>query len=120
MTIRECYEQIGADFEDVKRRLASDERIEKFFLMFTRDPSYNELVSAMESGDAATAFRMAHTLKGVAGNLSLTDLGSASSELCESLREGSIQPEAAELYARVKESYERAMSAAEVLKQGRQ
>lgn len=120
MTIRECYEQMGADYEDVKRRLASDERIEKFFLMFTRDPSYNELVSAMEAGDAATVFRMAHTLKGVAGNLSLTELGHASSELCESTRAGSIPPEAAELYARVKECYERAMAAAEALKQGRQ
>ena len=29
MTVKECYEAIGADYEDVMGRLRKDERVEK-------------------------------------------------------------------------------------------
>ena len=37
MTIKECYEQIGANYEDVRSRLRSDLLIRKFFLKFPDD-----------------------------------------------------------------------------------
>ena len=32
MTVKECYEAIGADYEDVMGRLRKDERVQKFVL----------------------------------------------------------------------------------------
>ena len=66
MTIKECYEQIGADYEDVRSRLRSDLLIRKFFLKFPDDKSFGQLKEALKSGDREGAFRGVHTLKGVA------------------------------------------------------
>lgn len=64
MTIKECYEQIGADYEDVRSRLRSDLLIRKFFLKFPDDKSFGQLKEALKSGDREGAFRGAHTLRG--------------------------------------------------------
>ena len=37
MTVRECYEAMGADYEDVLGRLRKDERIQKFVLKLLND-----------------------------------------------------------------------------------
>ena len=34
MTIKECYEAMGGDYEDVLKRLMNEARIQKFALMF--------------------------------------------------------------------------------------
>ena len=34
MTVKECYEAIGADYEEVLRRLANEERVARFLLKF--------------------------------------------------------------------------------------
>lgn len=65
MNIREFYEFVGGNYEDVLKRMAKEERVIKFVRMFERDPSYQGLVDAMDAGDYDEAFRMAHTLKGV-------------------------------------------------------
>ena len=49
MTVRECYEAMGGDYEDVSRRLVTEARIKKFALMFKKDPSMAQLKDAMES-----------------------------------------------------------------------
>ena len=59
MTIKECYEQIGADYEDVRSRLRSDLLIRKFFLKFPDDKSFGQLKEALKSGDREGAFRAA-------------------------------------------------------------
>jgi len=33
MTVRECYEEMGADYEEVLRRLANEERVARFLLL---------------------------------------------------------------------------------------
>lgn len=75
MTIKECYEQIGADYEDVRSRLRSDLLIRKFFLKFPDDKSFGQLKEALKSGDREGAFRGVHTLKG----------GGAESGICSAL-----------------------------------
>lgn len=40
MTIQECYEAIGGNYEDVLRRLPSEALIRKFTLKFLEDQSY--------------------------------------------------------------------------------
>ena len=44
MTVRECYEAMGADYEEVLRRLANEERVARFLLKFSSDESFAGLV----------------------------------------------------------------------------
>lgn len=48
MTIQECYEAIGGNYEDVLRRLRSEALIRKFTLKFLEDQSYIQLKQALE------------------------------------------------------------------------
>lgn len=108
MTLRECYESLEADFDKAVARMCNKEAmLAKFALKFVNDPTYSELVSSYESGDLKTAFRMAHTLKGLCLNLGLDKLQSSSSELTEALRDQeNPAPNAAELFETVKRDYE--------------
>ncbi len=86
MNIQEFYTMIGADSGSVIRRFSSEALVRKYLGRFLSDGTYAQLSSAMEAGDAETAFRAAHTLKGLALNLELPPLTAASSELTELLR----------------------------------
>ena len=110
MTLQECYAALGGDYDEVIGRLRSERMVQKFVLRFLDDKSYELLCGAMESGNYEEAFRAAHTIKGVCQNLSFTDLGKSSSELCESLR-GGHTPEADALAQQVKEDYQRTVQA---------
>ena len=116
MTIKECYEQAGADYEDVRSRLRSDILIRKFFLKFPEDRSFEQLREALEKNDHQEAFRGAHTLKGVALNLGFTPLYEASHRLTEDLRPGGGEPDPGEIQAAfraVKDAYGQVIAAAE-------
>lgn len=64
MSLKECYEKMGADYEDVLSRLRSEGLVRKFAVKFLDDDSYAALKDAMAAGNALEAFRGAHTLKG--------------------------------------------------------
>ena len=49
MTIQECYEAIGGNYEEVLGRLQSEALIRKFTLKFLEDPSYLQLKLALEN-----------------------------------------------------------------------
>ena len=87
MTVRECYEAIGGNYEDVLGRLQNDALIRKFTLKFLEDQSYLQLKQALENKNYEDAFRSAHTLKGVSQNLSFDRLYEVSNELTELLRD---------------------------------
>ena len=74
MDIKECYKEMGADYEDVLRRMGSDSLVERFTLRFLDDKSYQMIKDGIAAGDAETAFRGAHTLKGVCLNLGFSSL----------------------------------------------
>ena len=86
MTIEECYNQLKGDYSDAKSRLGSDSLIEQFIMMFPRDKTMETLRKAVAEGNIEESFRVAHTLKGLAANLSFTKLAQASSNLTEQLR----------------------------------
>lgn len=65
MNINECYQAMGADYEEVFGRLRSERLITKFVLKFPGDPSFSQLQSTLEEKNVEEAFRAAHTLKGV-------------------------------------------------------
>lgn len=113
VTLQECYESIGADYNTTIARMCGKESIlEKFVRKFAADQSYSTLVSSFESGDIETAFRMAHTLKGVCANLGFTKLLESSSALTEELRNQETVPDSAmELYEQVKKDYDMTMNA---------
>ena len=48
MTMRECYEAIGGNYEDVLGRLHSEALIRRFTLKFLEDQSYIQLKPALE------------------------------------------------------------------------
>ena len=113
MTLRECYESLGADFDKAVVRMCNKESmLAKFALKFPNDPTYDALVTAFDGGDMQTAFRMAHTLKGLCLNLGLEKLRVSSSELTEALRNyDSPAPNAPELYETVKADYKATIEA---------
>ncbi len=90
MTLQECYQALDGDYTDVSARLPSERLVQKFVLKFLADPSYDLLISSLQSGDVSEAFRASHTLKGVCQNLSFTRLYRSSHDLTEALRGGSV------------------------------
>ena len=63
----------------------------KFALMFKKDPSMSQLTQAMDTGDVETAFRAAHTLKGICANLGFKSLFEVSYDITEALRAGDME-----------------------------
>ena len=86
MTVKECYEQMGSDYEGVLGRMGSEAMIKRFALKFLQDPSFNNLKENLEKNDGEEAFRAAHTLKGVCLNLGYDDLYEARAEITEKLK----------------------------------
>ena len=112
MTIEQCYTRIGGSFAEVSARLPDTCLVEKFVRKFPEDPSYAQLKQALADDCLADAFRAAHTLKGVAANLSFEPLRRSASALTELLRHAdSIPPEAHPLFARVTRDYEATLAA---------
>ena len=62
MELKEVYEKIGGDYDDVVRRLMGEKLVRKFLLKFLDDKSYADLERTLSEGDYKEAFRAAHTL----------------------------------------------------------
>ena len=84
----------------------------KFLGKFLQDTNFAGLAEAVKEQDVEEAFRCAHTLKGVCGNLSMDELYKLVSVQTEFFREGYIQEGAdmmekvSAVYGRVKEAIE--------------
>ena len=113
MTLETCYHQLGGSYSEVRARIPSDALIKKFVAAFLKDTSFSDLCGAMDASDRTTAFRAAHTLKGVCANMGFEKLRSSSSELAERLRNDSdtIPAEAFSLLTDVKSDYQRTVDA---------
>ena len=86
MTLEEFYTAIGGNYQETMQRLPSETMIRKFIHKYPSDPSYASLSAALEAQDWPTAFRAAHTLKGVAQNLGFGILYKTAAALTEALR----------------------------------
>lgn len=111
MTLRECYEQMGGNYEEVIDRLRTEERVLKYLGRFLADEGYEGLCAAMAGGDYRQAFLHVHNLKGVSLNLAFSRLYASAGELCEMLRGGEPNGDAAEALARVSADYARVAEA---------
>ncbi len=86
MTV-EQLRAFGADTEDGLKRCMNNEA---FYLKLVdkavRDPAFDRLKDALEAGDLNTGFELAHALKGMTTNLSLTPIAGPVVEMTELLR----------------------------------
>ncbi|MDO4540310.1 MAG: Hpt domain-containing protein [Syntrophomonadaceae bacterium] len=79
----------GADTEGAVARFMGDtELYASCLLAFVDDPCFAALQEGLSAGNYDQAFRAAHTLKGVAGNLGLTPLYQSVGAMAEMLRTG--------------------------------
>lgn len=84
---RQQLEENGADVEaTLKRFMGNDAIYLKFLGKFPGDPNYANLGANMEAGNYEEAYKCAHALKGVVGNLGLPPIFENVSVLVEELR----------------------------------
>jgi len=97
------------DYENGKKRFAGNEALyEKYLLKFKDDVHYEAAKSAYEAGDFDTLLKEAHTLKGVAGTLGLTDIYQTCANIVTALR--SERPEQVpQLFCMLQHAYEKTM-----------
>ncbi len=82
----------GIDYETgIDRFGGNEEMFERFIRRFLDDMHFEELLRDLNSEDAETCFRTAHTLKGVVGNLSFAEYHDAITPVAELLRDGKIE-----------------------------
>ena len=110
MTINECYQALGGNYDNVLTRFRSEERIQKYIYKFLEDTSFINMQTALENGQIEEAFRAAHTLRGVSENLGLDKLSNSSYLITEALRSGN-DVLASTLFPQVKEDYQLTMDA---------
>ena len=116
MTVEKCYQVMKGDYKDVVSRLMTDERIKKFLIKFLSDPSFSNLNTAMENKNLEEAFLAAHTLKGIAKNLSITSLSYSATNLTEALRgRTDYGADLDELFRKVKKDYTLAVASIQML-----
>ncbi|MDY5846617.1 MAG: Hpt domain-containing protein [Bariatricus sp.] len=113
MTIQECYQEIGGNYESVLKRFMSPNLVKKFIGKFLDDGSYDALCKEMDAGNREEAFRAAHTLKGVCQNLGLGRLSVSSGLITDILRvpQDIIPEEAVVLMETVKNDYRKTVDA---------
>lgn len=115
MDLKTCYEQMAGDYEAVMGRLRQEERVVKFLRLFLADENYELLTRSVAAEDWPTAFRAAHSLKGVALNLGLSALAKSASEMTECLRPGVPTQDPQPLYEAVRGDYEKTAAAIQAL-----
>lgn len=109
MSLKECYSGLGGDYEDVVKRLGSEKMAEKFMLKFPQDKNFESLAEALKNKDQETAFRAAHTIKGISQNLGFTALLRSACGVTEALRESDFE-EAERLFPLLESDYLRTVS----------
>ena len=113
MNIKEFYNSIGGNYENAIKIMMNDVFIERMLDKFFLNNVYSELISAYEKNDIQAVFALAHSLKGVTGNLALTPLYEISCKITEatrSLKEANIDQEIDELknkYLLISNEYKR-------------
>lgn len=110
MNTKECYEAMGANYENVECRFGSEQLVKRFALKFPGDKSYAALKEAMDKKEMDEAFRAAHTLKGLCLNLGFDNLYEVSAKITENLRAGDLEG-AKKILPLVEEQYHITMEA---------
>ena len=101
----------NVDYENGIKRFAGNAMLyEKYLLKFKDDVHYEAAKAAYEAGDYETLLKEAHTLKGVAGTLGLTDIYQTCSNIVTALR-GERTEQVPQLFHMLQHAYEKTMMA---------
>lgn len=111
MNLKECYIAAGGDYDDVMRRFMTEERVDRFLVMFLKDQSFVTLCEAMAAKQYEEAFHAVHTMKGICMNMSLTDLAGACIALTENLRSGQPDGQTSDCFINLKANYKKTVEA---------
>lgn len=88
---RALLDGAGIRVDDVLERFLHNETLMfRILNHFLDDRNFSMLTAALSRGDTETAFRAAHTLKGVCGNLSMERMYPLVYEQTECLRSGDL------------------------------
>lgn len=85
--------------ETMSRFMGDEELFTSCFKQFSGDSKFAELGQALKDKDYDKAFKAAHSLKGVAGNLGLNSIYEPLSELVELLRSKNYDADLNGIYA---------------------
>ena len=100
----------NVDLENGIKRFAGNEALyEKYLLKFKDDVHYEAAKLAYEAGDFDTLLKEAHTLKGVAGTLGLTDIYQTCSNIVTALRSERTE-QVPQLFRLLQHAYEKTMN----------
>jgi FOG: HPt domain len=87
------YNSFFIDFEDgIKRVMNNKAFFIKMLVKFKDDPNLKNLEAALAANDYEKAQVAAHTLKGLSGNLSLTELFKQSREIEAQIKTKAVNP----------------------------
>lgn len=99
------FEQSGIAYQEGLDRFSGIKEIyEKYLRKFLNDPEFTKLQESLDAEDYDAAFKYAHALKGITGNLSLNCLYKCIVPLVEALRNGELD-NIEELRASVEQEY---------------
>jgi len=103
--------EAGIDFDGIAKRIPlKEDFLLKMLRKYPGEASFGGLEKAMEEKDYDEAFRHAHNLKGVTGNLEMNDLHQETDNLVEKLRAHNYEG-VEEDFARIKVAHEKAVEA---------
>lgn len=103
--------QHGINYDEAMERFGGNETLfVRLARKFLDDPHFPALETALAEGDAQEAHRQAHSLKGVAGNLSFDALYHEAAVISDALREGDVETATAHLPI-ARRAYDQVMSA---------
>lgn len=111
MKLKECYESIGANYEEVVSRLMSDDRVKKYLERFADSNDLDKIVRCVEAKNFEDGYRNAHTLKGLCLNLGITRLQAVCEVLCEAIKDGNPTVDLDPILQNLKDEYKLTMDA---------
>lgn len=91
MTLQELYSSMGENYEQALRILRVEKLVDKHIRKLIPNGLIDSLLAAGEAMDPEKLFDTAHAVKGNCGNLGLTRLAAAASEITEEFRPGSVR-----------------------------
>ncbi len=87
----EILTKAGVNVDDLLKRLMGNESLVRIFVKkFTEDKTFGKLQAAFDEKNVEGAEMTSHTLKGMCGNLSLTELFSLFTEQVNLIRGGNF------------------------------
>ena len=111
MKLREFYNEIGGNYDEVIGRLMNEKRIYKYLFKFQNNDDYENMTASLENENWEDAFRFSHNLKGMGLNLGLGAMADAAVDVCEALRNGKPEKDITDMLSRLKTKYDSTLQA---------